>query len=254
MDNIFDGGEDGGGIFFIDGSPVHRWERGDDVSAHGFEVGIAFEGHVSAEDLIEEDADAIDIGAGTDVGVISQNLFRGHIFWGTEMIFAVGEEVMVEMFREESETEIDQFDVEAVIFEEEEDIIEFKVEVNEAACVGIGEGREELNGDIHDGREGEIGSQEVREGAAWDEFGGEIDLVVFCETEVVNFDDIGVSEESESVGFTIEALPDIGVCADIFVYEFQCNDLISDAIVSGIDFSHAASADELNALIASGEG
>lgn len=126
--------------------------------------------------------------------------------------------------------------------------------MNEAACVGIGEGREELNGDIHDGREWEIGSQQVSEGAAWDEFGREIDLAIFGESEVVNFDDIGMSEESESVGFTIEALPDIGICADIFVYEFQSNDLISDAIVSGIDFTHAASADELNALIASGEG
>ena len=159
-----------------------------------------FEGQASSKQLIESDADGVDIGA--RVELFAQDLFGRH-----EGQRAQDHARSCELGAEcgERQSEIEKFNA---IVAADHDVGGFDVAMHDAAIVGVGEAREDLLNVVKPGRESHWGGAEFgAQGKPLDEFHDHDKFAVVTKGGV-EFGDIRVVEAGEQLDFAEKASND----------------------------------------------
>ena len=126
----------------------------------------------------------------------------------------------------------------------EEDIAWFDVAVDEAGVAGGFEAEDDLFGEVEDPGFGEaaLGADFFVEAAAFDEFHGDVEVVVVA-AGGEDLDDVGVADAGGDVGFAFELAEAAVILAEVWVEDFEGEDAAEGVVVGFEDAAHAAEAE-----------
>lgn len=148
---------------------------------------VAGEWFFSGEHLVEDDAEAKDVGSG--VNVASVDLFGGHVGWGAEDL-AIHSDIGFE--GESGDAKVGEFDGSVG---EDLDVFWFDIAVDDAVVVGEDEGFGDFDGDFDGfiGGDGALFFESFAEVLAIEELHGEV-VAAGLFGDIVYGDDVGVDE------------------------------------------------------------
>ena len=225
------------------------------------------EGEFAGEHLVEDDAEAVDVGAVVHVGG-AVALLGGHVAGraqggggggergGAGMgdgVWRLGRGVLAGGVADEfGDAEVHEFHA---AFGVEEDVLGLDVAVEDALVVGVLEGFANLRDDGEGLGGGEAaGAEGLAEVRAVHVFHEQVvkrgmgdgvwGLGCGHEAEVVDGDDVGVAEAGEEAAFALEAGGEGGGGAEVGWEEFEGDETIELRLAGLEDVAHAAGADE----------
>lgn len=203
--------------------------------------GEAAEREFAGEHFVDDDAEAVDVGAVIDVAGIFV-LFGGHVGGAAERTAGHGEsEIAVRVADEASDAEIGDFHATAGI---EQDVFRFDIAVPDALGVGglerVADRRDEgerlLRGEP-------AGPHRLAEVHAIDVFHEQVEVSAALAV-LENGDDVRVVEFAEGACFAGETFGEGGIAAEFGREDFQGDGAIERRLARLIDEAHAALSDE----------
>ena len=205
---------------------------------------VAVEGQAAGGELVEHDAEGVEIGAAVDF--FAQRLLGRHVGDGAGDAALAGD---ADGALADGEAEIDELDRGGAGAVGEEDVGGFEVAVDEAVLVGVAEGFAELGGELDGFFEG-FGFAFL-EARAFDQLHDEVGHVLVL-ADVVDGDHVRVAEGGRGAGLAEEALAGV---ADLVVgaEDLDRHRALEVRVPGAEDDAHAAAADLLVEAVAVGE-
>ena len=216
--------------------------RGALLHLHQFHQRRGFEGALPGEDLVEQQAERVDIAPHRDFG--ARQLLRRHV--GR----SAAAHVALQLLGEAGESEIHDDDLAAAV---DHHVGRFQVAVQHAFFVGGGQAGAELARGLDRLVHGQASdaAQQRAEILAIHELHGDV-VQAFGDADVVDAADVGVRDLARDADFVVEAREGAIVGGGGLGQEFQGHGLAQGQVGGAIDFAHAAASQQSRDAVAPG--
>lgn len=212
------GGGDGLGLVF-EASDADGGTRGFFLAQDADELRVAdageacaVEGGPAREELVEDDAEGVDVGAGVDVAAVHACLLGGHVLGRAEELRGAGDGGLVGELRADGlgDPEVDDLGMRLAVDHGDEDVRRLEVAVDDALVVGVLDGETDALEELEPALDGEpVAVAELRDGASLDVLHREVGVALLARAGVVDLGDAGVVHDGEGLALGLEAVDDL---------------------------------------------
>ena len=221
-----------------------RGRLGADLHADERDRVVAVEGQAAGDDLVEQHAGGVEVGAGVDLQ--AEGLLGAHVLRGAEHHAGAGHLLERTVAADDlGDAEVDQLEhLAALVVAGDEDVLRLQVAVDHALAVGVLEAAEHLQ-DEADGPLGRRGSvEDVLQLGALEQLHDEVLHALVGGAELGDLDAVGVVEAGGALGLAVEAFDELGVATKVGVEDLDGDVAAQQDVAAAVHRSHAALADE----------
>ncbi len=228
--------------------------RAREVGEHDLGRRVGLEGEVAGQELIENDADGVEIAP--RIERVAAGLLGAHVFGRTAHDPRARDASLGRFRAHLGEAEVDDFDeVGPGADLLEDDVLGLEVPVDDVGIVRFGECRESLAKNVDDapGREGPVFVRHTREIAPAQELHHEVELAVGSLAEVDDADRVRMIEAAGRAGLGDEARGGVLLADEVRVDDLHRDRTSEVRLLGSVNPTHAADADQLQNEVSAGQ-